>query len=104
MSHGLPSELFILVRAVLLLVAFPTSGFSQTCTVSMPAIVFGNVDVLPGVAVDVTSTVTVGCSGGSTQGQRICISMGAEHRFARLALNDFEEGDAENLFEARVRY
>ena len=48
MSHGLPSKLFILIRAVLLLVAFPTSGFSQTCTVSMPAILFGNIDVLPG--------------------------------------------------------
>ena len=77
MSHGLPSELTILIRAFLLLVAFPTSGFSQTCTVSMPAIVFGNVDVLTGGAVDVTSTVTVSCSGGSNEGQRICISLGA---------------------------
>jgi hypothetical protein len=25
-------------------------------------------------------------------------------RFARLTLNDFEEGDAEDLLEARVRY
>lgn len=77
MSHGLPLKPFIFIRTLLLLVAFPTSGFSQTCTLSMPAIAFGTVDVLPGAAVDITSTITVVCSGGSSQGQRICISIDA---------------------------
>ena len=43
----------------------------------MPAVAFGSVDVLPGTPVDITSTVTVVCSGGSSQGQRICISLDA---------------------------
>jgi spore coat protein U domain-containing protein, fimbrial subunit CupE1/2/3/6 len=38
---------------------------------------FGNVDVLPGTAVDVTATITVSCSGGAGAGQRLCISIGA---------------------------
>jgi spore coat protein U-like protein len=43
----------------------------------MPPIAFGSLDVLPGAAVDSTSTITVVCSGGSFQGQRICISLDA---------------------------
>ena len=77
MLHGLHSKLFVSIRTLFFLVAVPTSGFSQTCTVSMPAIAFGTVDVLPGAAVDVTSTITVVCSGGSAIGQRICISLDA---------------------------
>lgn len=77
MPHSLPSKLFIFIRVLLFLVAVPTSGFSQACTVSMPSIAFGTVDVLPGAAVDITSTITVVCSGGSNNGQRICISLDA---------------------------
>jgi spore coat protein U-like protein len=43
----------------------------------MPAVAFGNVNVLPGTAVDTTSTVTVTCSGGTSAGSRVCINIGA---------------------------
>jgi spore coat protein U-like protein len=42
----------------------------------MPAVAFGNIDVLAGAAVNATSTITVSCNGGSNAGQRLCISMG----------------------------
>ena len=64
-------------RVVILLLTVSTSALAQTCTVSMPTVAFGNVDVLAGAAVDTTSTVTITCSGGSTAGQRICISIDA---------------------------
>ena len=38
---------------------------------------FGNVNTLIGSAVDITATMTITCSGGSSSGQRICISIGA---------------------------
>ena len=51
---------------------------AQSCTVAMPAMAFGNVNVLPGTAVDTTTTLTVTCSGGSGNNpRRICISIGA---------------------------
>lgn len=68
---------FAPIRILFLLLAASTGAFSQTCTVSMPAVAFGNVNVLPGAAVDITSTITIVCSGGSSAGQRICISIGA---------------------------
>jgi len=39
--------------------------------------VFGNVNTLIGSAVDITATMTITCSGGTSGGQRICISIGA---------------------------
>jgi spore coat protein U-like protein len=63
--------------AAILLVAISTGALAQACTVSMPTIAFGNVNVLSGAAVDITSTVTVICSGGTSGGQRVCISIGA---------------------------
>ena len=38
---------------------------------------FGNVNTLIGSAVDITATMTITCSGGSSSGQRVCISIGA---------------------------
>jgi spore coat protein U-like protein len=43
----------------------------------MTALNFGNVDVLPGTAVDTTATITESCSGGGGNGQRVCISIGS---------------------------
>ena len=43
----------------------PAGALAQSCTVSMTAVSFGNVNVLPGTAVDTTSTLTVTCSGGT---------------------------------------
>ena len=43
----------------------------------MPALAFGSVDVLAGVVVDTTSTITATCSGGGGTGQRLCISIDA---------------------------
>jgi spore coat protein U-like protein len=48
---------------------------AQTCTVSMTAVAFGTVNVLPGTAVNTTATITVTCSGGSGN-QRVCVSIG----------------------------
>jgi len=65
------------VRGAILLAAASTGVPAQTCTVSMPTIAFGNVDVLAGAAAYTTSPVSVSCSGGSSAGQRVCISIGA---------------------------
>ena len=62
---------------LLLIFGLSASAQAQTCTVSMPAVAFGNVNVLPGTAVDTTSTVTVACSGGTSAGSRVCINIGA---------------------------
>jgi spore coat protein U domain-containing protein, fimbrial subunit CupE1/2/3/6 len=60
--------------AALLVVSSPS--FAQTCTVSMGNMVFGSINTLTGAAVDTTATMTVTCSGGQAQGQRLCISIG----------------------------
>ena len=68
----------LLLRTAIIVVLASGCVHAQTCTVSLPTIAFGNVDVLPGAAVDATATLTVTCSGGSGgQGQRACISIGA---------------------------
>jgi len=36
---------------------------------------FGSINTLAGTAVDTTATMTVTCSGGQNQGQRLCISI-----------------------------
>lgn len=64
-------------RVAILFVTMSTGALAQTCTVSMPTIAFGNVNVLAGAAVNTTSTVTLTCSGGTSAGQRVCISIGA---------------------------
>lgn len=62
-----------------LVIAPAAHAAAPVCTVSMGAMAFGNVNVLPGTAVDATATITVVCSGGSggAHGQRVCISIGA---------------------------
>jgi spore coat protein U-like protein len=62
---------------LIFLLAVSAGAQAQTCTVSMPAMAFGNVNVLPGTAVDTTTTLTVTCTSGFSVGQRICISIGA---------------------------
>jgi spore coat protein U-like protein len=64
-----------LLSSFILLTVFQIDASAQTCTVSMPTIAFGNVDVLPGTAVDTTSTMTVVCTGLIIQ-TRLCISIG----------------------------
>ena len=65
----------VCVLAVFLLV--PTNAHAMSCSLSMPPIVFGNVNVITGAAVSTTSTVTVNCSGLGSTGARVCISIGA---------------------------
>src|SRR5262245_38635228 len=69
-----PRSIAGLVAAIVL--AASTLADAQTCTVSMTAVAFGNVNVLPGTLVNTTATITVTCSGGATNGQRVCISIG----------------------------
>ena len=64
-------------RIVISLLAVVAGAHAQSCTVGMPTMAFGNVNVLAGAAVDTTATLTVTCSGGTGTGQRICISIGA---------------------------
>lgn len=60
----------------------PAHAGSPTCTISSSTVSFGNVNVLPGAAVDTTATITVSCNGGSGSGQRLCISMGSGAAFS----------------------
>ena len=55
---------------------------SPTCSMSSSTISFGNVNVLPGTAIDTTATITVSCSGGSGTGHRLCISIGSGTDFS----------------------
>lgn len=50
---------------------------TSTCTMSASSISFGNVNVLAGSSVDVTATLTISCTGGGSNGQRLCISFGS---------------------------
>jgi spore coat protein U-like protein len=57
----------------------PTSVYAQ-CSVSVANISFGNVDVLPGTAVDVTGSMAISCSalsGTNPGSRRFCISIGS---------------------------
>jgi spore coat protein U-like protein len=77
MHNNLCRLIFGSIQIVIILLAITTSALAQTCTVSMPTIAFGNINVLAGAAINTTSTVTVTCSGGTSAGQRVCISIGA---------------------------
>jgi hypothetical protein len=44
---------------LIFLLAVSAGAQAQSCTVSMPAMAFGNVNVLPGTAVDTSATLTV---------------------------------------------
>ncbi|MGB9369468.1 MAG: spore coat U domain-containing protein [Xanthobacteraceae bacterium] len=59
------------------LLIISSHSFAQTCTVSMGNMVFGSINTLTGTAVDTAATMTVTCSGGQNQGQRLCISIDA---------------------------
>src|SRR4051812_12159084 len=63
--------------AITALLALSSASFAQTCSVSMGNMVFGSINTLAGGAVDTTATMTIICSGGQAQGQRLCISLGA---------------------------
>jgi len=43
----------------------------------MGSVAFGSINTLTGAAVDTAATMTITCSGGQAQGQRLCISIGA---------------------------
>jgi spore coat protein U-like protein len=78
MQHFFYRRIRASIRVGILLLAIPAGALAQTCTVSMPTVAFGSVNVLPGTAVDTTSTITIVCSGGTgNAGQRVCISIGA---------------------------
>jgi len=64
-------------RVLIFVLVVSAGAQAQNCTVGMPAMAFGSVDVLPGTAVDTTTTLTVTCSGGPGSLRRICISIGA---------------------------
>jgi spore coat protein U-like protein len=65
------------ICALALLLILPSHSFAQSCSVSLGNVAFGGFNSLPGAAVDATATMTITCSGGTSAGQRICISIGA---------------------------
>lgn len=50
---------------------------TSTCTIAASGISLGNVNVLAGASVDATATLTISCTGGGSNGQRLCISFGS---------------------------
>ena len=63
--------------AVSLILTATSEAFSQSCTVGMQNINFGNVDVTTGAPVDTTATLLVECEGFVGGGGRLCINIGA---------------------------
>jgi spore coat protein U-like protein len=49
---------------------------AQSCSVTPATGSFGSIDVLPGTAIDSTSTFSVSCSGAANNTVRLCIEMG----------------------------
>jgi spore coat protein U-like protein len=54
-----------------------SDAYAQSCTVTNASGSYGNVAVLSGSAVDITSTFTVTCSGKKNNTVRLCIEMAA---------------------------
>ena len=52
---------------IALLLMISSASLAQTCSVSMGSMAFGNVNTLIGSAVNTTATMTISCSGGSSQ-------------------------------------
>jgi len=53
-----------------------TPAAAITCTISQSSIAFGNVDVLPGAAIDTTGTITLSCSGApASTALRFCTNI-----------------------------
>lgn len=52
-------------------------ALAQTCTLRMQDVNFGNVNVLPGSAIDITASLQINCSGFLNTGGRTCINIGA---------------------------
>jgi spore coat protein U-like protein len=85
-NRKLQTDRIAMLRQIALYVVFlgavllaPTSAYAQ-CSVSVANISFGNVNVLPGTAVDVTGSMSLSCSGmtGTNPGsKRFCISVGS---------------------------
>lgn len=51
------------------------SARAQSCTASIPAGNYGNVDILSGGTVDTTATFTISCTGSRNQTLRLCIDV-----------------------------
>src|SRR5205807_1181803 len=69
-TGGLPMTarkllLLVLTSALTVCCMAAPAAAAMSCTISMTNTVFGSVDVLPGSAVDTTSTATVTCSGAT---------------------------------------
>jgi spore coat protein U-like protein len=69
----------ILALALIATVVFSTSARAAgiNCSVSMTAIAFGNIDVLPGAAIDTTGTISITCDTDPNLNIRTCVSINA---------------------------
>lgn len=56
--------------------AAPAPAWAQSCSVTAASGSYGTVDVLPGAAVDSSTTFSVSCSGKKNDTVRLCIEMG----------------------------
>ena len=66
--------ILIFLAACVLIVSERASA--QSCTITPASGSFGSIDVLPGTAIDSTTTITVSCTGTANNTVRLCIEMG----------------------------
>jgi spore coat protein U-like protein len=63
--------------AICLALLAPSGALAQSCNFSISPVVFVNVDTLSGANTDITTSVTISCTGVSLTTIRICPSIGA---------------------------
>lgn len=79
MNNTIFIKVIFCVGSLLVFLLIPTGAqAAESCSVSVPNVSFGNVDVLPGAASDITGTVNLNCSSLDTsKTYRFCINIGS---------------------------
>ena len=68
----------VLFAVIVVLAIFSPAYAARSCTLTVPDINFGNVNVLPGSAVDIAGSMSFSCTGfTNNQLSRFCISIGS---------------------------
>jgi spore coat protein U-like protein len=71
------STLFILLAVAATVGCATPARAGINCSASMTTIAFGNIDVLPGTAIDTTGTITITCDADNNITVRTCVSINA---------------------------
>jgi len=69
-------DLRLLIFLAAALFCFSERASAQSCTITPASGSFASIDVLPGTAIDSTTTLTVSCTGTANNTVRLCIEMG----------------------------